>query len=331
MQNYLPHLDLRLLPDDIEKALAEYHFGTQPQELYEPIRYILDLGGKRMRPVLTLLAYALFDDEWREHAMPAALAVEVFHNFTLLHDDIMDNAPLRRGKETVHTKWNTNIALLSGDVMLIKAYQLLLDTNSERCIELLTRFNLMATALCEGQQKDMNFETQQQVSIQDYLDMIKQKTAVLLGFCMEAGAILAGATAEIVDELGAFGVEIGIGFQLKDDYLDVYGDPSVFGKRCGGDILEAKKTYLLLYALEQANPEQKQTLEQALQDHTIADEEKIERVRNIYNELEAGKACENLSESYFEMAHQRLERMPLLPARKTPLNTYIQMLRARLK
>lgn len=228
----------------IEKEIQNIALGTHPAELYEPIRYIMDLGGKRIRPILVLIGNYLFADNWQKNVQPA-LAVEIFHNFTLLHDDIMDNAPIRRGKPTVHEKWNSNIALLSGDVMLVKAYQQLDFVEEKYFHAILRKFHQCAIEVCEGQQLDMNFEKVGKITEKEYINMIRLKTAVLLGFSLEFGAIIGGAEPENAQQLYDFGVNIGIGFQLKDDLLDVYSDQAKFGKQVGGDIIANKKTSYL--------------------------------------------------------------------------------------
>jgi geranylgeranyl diphosphate synthase type II len=243
----------------IEAEISRQQLGTAPGELYDPIRYLMQLGGKRIRPVLCLMSYSLFKSDW-EKVVPSALSIEIFHNFTLMHDDIMDKAPLRRGKATVHEKWNDNIAILSGDVMLVNAYQYLnqcAHLSLPAYQHLLTRFNRTAAEVCEGQQMDMNFELRDQVSVDEYIEMIRLKTSVLIGFSMELGAILAQKSNQVSDQMYKIGELIGLGFQLKDDLLDVYGDPEKFGKQPGGDILANKKTYLLIRALELAEGETK--------------------------------------------------------------------------
>ena len=254
-------------------------FVKEPRNLYEPMRYILQLGGKRLRPILTLIATDLFDADYHK-ALNAAMAIEIFHNFSLVHDDIMDKASLRRGETTVHKKWNTNIAILSGDAMLVKAYQLLDDYPSD-VFSLLTKI-LSRTALkvCEGQQWDMDFETQTEVSIPDYLQMIRYKTAVLIGASLQMGVIIANASPENQMPIYTFGEELGLAFQLQDDYLDAFGDES-FGKRIGGDIIENKKTILYLTALKLADEQQRKTL---LQHYATTEDsqQKINAVKALF-------------------------------------------------
>ncbi|MCC3153438.1 polyprenyl synthetase family protein [Hymenobacter sp. BT770] len=306
-------------PAQITAALAQLNYGEQPDTLYAPIRYIMGLGGKRIRPLLTLLGAHLFTDELTPILKPA-LATEVFHNFTLLHDDLMDQAPLRRGQATVHEKWNPNVAILSGDVMLVRAYELFLDVPAELLPTILRRFGQTAAEVCEGQQWDMNFETEPQVSIAQYLDMIRLKTAVLLGFCLELGARLSGATEEDADHLRQFGTDIGLAFQLRDDLLDVYGDAATFGKRVGGDIVSDKKTFLLLTALAQANDSQQTILRQLIAQPVTDADAKVLAVRSIYDELEIRPQTEALINTYFQDALQHLERVAAPAVRKEPLH-----------
>ncbi|GAC1596706.1 MAG: polyprenyl synthetase family protein [Hymenobacter sp.] len=306
-------------PAQITAALGQLSYGEQPETLYAPIRYIMGLGGKRIRPLLTLLGAHLFTDELTPILKPA-LATEVFHNFTLLHDDLMDQAPLRRGQATVHEKWNPNVAILSGDVMLVRAYELLLDVEPALLPRILARFSQTAAEVCEGQQWDMNFETEAQVSIAQYLDMIRLKTAVLLGFCLELGARLAGASEEDAEHLRQFGTDIGLAFQLRDDLLDVYGDAATFGKRVGGDIVSDKKTFLLLTAQAQANPGQQAILRQLIAQPVADADAKVAAVRGIYDELKIRPQTEALINDYFQDALQHLARVAAPAARKEPLH-----------
>nr|WP_262905438.1 polyprenyl synthetase family protein [Hymenobacter nitidus] len=304
--------------DKITAALAQQRYGEAPEALYEPIRYIMALGGKRIRPLLTLLGAHLFTDDLDPVVKPA-LGTEVFHNFTLLHDDIMDQAPLRRGQPTVHEKWNANVAILSGDVMLVRAYELFLDVRPELLATVLRKFSQTAAEVCEGQQWDMLFEKDEQVSIAQYLDMIRLKTAVLLGFCLELGALLGGASAEAADHLRQFGTDIGLAFQLRDDLLDVYGDAATFGKRVGGDIVSDKKTFLLLTAQAQAGPEQAATLGRHIGQPVTDADGKVQAVRAVYDELGIRAQTEALINEYFQDALQHLERVEVAAARKEPL------------
>jgi geranylgeranyl diphosphate synthase type II len=272
----------------VDEALKKTVVPKKPAELYDPIIYTLNLGGKRIRPALLLLANDLFGGKI-ENAFNSALAIEVFHNFTLVHDDIMDNAPLRRGKPTVFKKWNSSIAILTGDVMLIQAIQLLSKDNPNTLPEVLSIFNTTAIEVCEGQQFDMNFETSNNVSIDDYLKMIELKTAVLLGCSLKIGAILANTSQENINHIYEFGKNLGIAFQLMDDVLDLYGNPEKFGKRIGGDIIANKKTYLLLKAQEIATGKAKKDLDFCLSSTSLKDEAKVEKIKHIFNELNIKK------------------------------------------
>jgi len=318
--------------EEINRKLAAHDFGEQPSELYEPIRYILSLGGKRLRPLLTILAYQLYEEEDQfEQVVEPALAVEVFHNFTLMHDDIMDEAPLRRGKATVHKKWNANIAILSGDVMLVRAYDLLLGVSPDRLPVVIRAFNQCAAEVCEGQQWDMNYERRDQVSEDEYLEMIRLKTAVLLGFSLKMGGILAGASDKDCQCLYDFGVHIGISFQLKDDLLDVYADQAKFGKQVGGDIIANKKTFLLIKALENASPKQRVELEEWLSRVTFDKEEKVEAVKKLYNDLDIPGLTRQKMDAYFERGLQHLQQINVADGKKETLYAFAQWLMAREK
>ena len=288
-----------------------------PNELYEPIEYTMELGGKRIRPTLCLLGTQLFGGEIQD-AMNLAMGVEVFHNFTLVHDDIMDEAPLRRGKPTVHDKWNRDVAILSGDVMMVKAYELLCQTNSKQLHELLQLFNQTAIEVCEGQQLDMNFEERSVVSSTDYIEMIRLKTAVLLACSLKMGAINAGASPEEADLLYEFGEKIGIAFQIQDDFLDAYGDPDVFGKRVGGDIISNKKTFLLLTAIEKANEQQKENLNNLLNNEQ-SDTKKVEAVLNVFNELNISDFTKASMQIYFDQGMEALSKINASKEAKQPL------------
>lgn len=313
------------LSKDITKAISKAEFGKEPIELYEPIRYIMDLGGKRTRPLLTLLSNYIFTEDCKQ-VMNAAIAVEVFHNFTLMHDDIMDKAPLRRGKATVHEKWNANIAILSGDVMLVEAYKQFTSVDPKHLKNVLERFNETAAGVCEGQQYDMNFESLPTIMVEDYINMIRLKTAVLLGFSMELGGILGDADKKSCEYLRNVGITAGIGFQLKDDLLDVYGDASTFGKQVGGDILANKKTFLLIRALEKAEGKTKKELEKLLIDKSISDKAKIEGVTNIYNQLEIKEETEILIQTYFDQAIESLYKVKGSIFRKHYIKNYLLVL-----
>lgn len=304
----------------IFKQVENTTYGQQPAELYEPIRYIMSLGGKRLRPLLTVLSTNLFVDDWQKSLKPA-VAVEVFHNFTLMHDDIMDQAPLRRGKPTVHEKWNANTAILSGDVMLVNAYELLLHVDAQHLPLVIRRFNRTAAEVCEGQQWDMNFETRRDVSQEEYIEMIRLKTSVLLGFAMELGGIIAGADETTTHLLYDVGVNMGLGFQLKDDLLDVYGDPEKFGKQVGGDIIANKKTFMLIEALLLAEGDTKQQLDYwlSLPQGTYDTATKVAAVTEIYSKLGIDKIAEAKAEEYFAKGFEALASLSVSIERKKPL------------
>ncbi|ADR21495.1 isoprenyl synthetase [Marivirga tractuosa] len=310
----------------INSAIEQEDFGDKPQELYEPIRYIMSLGGKRMRPLLSLLSYQLYKDNIKE-VIPASIAVEIFHNFTLMHDDIMDNAPLRRGQQTVHEKWNSPVAILSGDVMLVKAYQqLIANSPTEKLTEILEKFNRCAIEVCEGQQIDMNFEEQEQVQEADYIEMIRLKTAVLLGFSLEFGGILAMDNEADQALLYQMGVNAGIGFQLMDDLLDVYADQDKFGKQVGGDIIANKKTYLLIKANELAQGENSIKLHDWLKAQDFDNEEKVNAVKSIYDELHIKTLTEAKMNEYFEKAFTNLEDLDAPSEKKNIIKDFFNYL-----
>jgi len=311
--------------DALQKEIQSTQYGQQPAELYDPIRYIMSLGGKRMRPLLSLMAAYLFTDDWQKAIKPA-IGVEVFHNFTLMHDDIMDQAPLRRGQPTVHEKWNHNTAILSGDVMLVNAYELLLDVEPAKLRQVLARFSRTAAEVCEGQQLDMNFETRWNVTEAEYIEMIKLKTSVLLGYALELGGIIAGADAESTDHLREGGINIGIGFQLKDDLLDVYGDPAKFGKQVGGDIIANKKTFLLIEALEKAEGDLRTELTNWLSQKEFDKTEKVQAVTAIYDQLNIRQITEERINNYFAKGFSNFEQVNALPERKDLLLTFAKQL-----
>ena len=300
---------------DINKAIESLDWSKEPQGLYEPIAYTLAAGGKRLRPTLALTAAeaimngGLLNGDAIENTLPAALALEVFHNFTLLHDDVMDKAAVRRGRPTVHVKWNENTAILSGDQMLIEAYKLLSNVPADKLPQVLKWFNEMATGICEGQQYDVDFEHMSQVSIEDYMKMIELKTSVLLASAMRIGGYIAGADEAQQKALYQFGLHIGLAFQIQDDILDVYGDPKTFGKAIGGDICSNKKTFLLLTAMETADAESKAELLQWLM-ATDRNEEKIAAVTAIYNRLNVREAAEATMEEHTALALAQLDKLP---------------------
>lgn len=316
----------------INDALQRTNFGQHPPELYEPIRYILSLGGKRLRPTLTLMAYALFKGEQHiRDILNPALAVEVFHNFTLMHDDIMDQAPLRRGKPSVHYQWNENIAILSGDVMMIRAYDLLQDVPDQKLRPVLQAFNKCAAEVCEGQQFDMIFETTQHVSEDEYIAMIRLKTAALLGFSLQLGGVLADAPQESCNKLYKFGENIGIGFQLKDDLLDVYAEQSKFGKQVGGDIIANKKTFLLIKAMEVAEGAQKEALQYWLGVQDFDKQEKVNAVKAIYDQLDIRMLAETKMNEYFEAGFTCLQQLPVNESQMNTIKIFTEQLVSREK
>jgi geranylgeranyl diphosphate synthase type II len=300
----------------------------EPKNLYEPIDYILRLGGKRMRPVLTLMATEVFDVHFNK-ALPAATAVEVFHNFSLVHDDIMDDAPLRRGKETVHEKWNLNTGILSGDAMLILAYQYFEKYEPKIFRDLAKLFSKTALEVCEGQQYDVDFENRDDVTIPEYLKMIEYKTAVLVGAAMKMGAIIAETSEENANLIYDFGLNLGIAFQLQDDYLDCFGNPETFGKQVGGDIIENKKTYLYLKAMEFAKPEEREQLLHLYSIQPNDNSEKIESVKDFFNHTGASKATQNAIEEFTLEAFKTLDKMHVGEDKKLVLRAFGERLMKR--
>jgi len=310
----------------IKTLIHSQKFDGNPPALYEPIAYTMKQGGKRLRPMLTLLACDLFDGDIKKALYPA-LAVEVFHNFTLVHDDIMDKAPIRRGKETVYKKWNSDIAILSGDTMFALAYQYTLKTDAALIPDILQVFSKAAIEVCEGQQMDMEFETAEEVSLTDYLTMIRLKTAVLLGTSLEIGALVAHADPKEVNAIYDFGLALGMAFQLNDDLLDVYGDQAEFGKVSGGDIAANKKTFLLLKALEMADKADHSRLTELYSDKsTLAEAEKIKEVKAIFEKLNVQKAVEAAMEDYYQQAIRLLKPINASKDKKEELATYASFL-----
>lgn len=311
-----------------EKALELTEFTNQPTELYEPIEYILKLGGKRARPVCTLAACELFGGSFND-SINQALAVEIFHNFTLVHDDIMDKATLRRGKETVHKKWSHEVGILSGDAMMILAYQYLQKASVDKIHGLLSNFNSTAIKVCEGQQWDMNFETSNQVSLPDYISMITKKTAVLLGEAMRVGAIMAGASEQNQALIYEFGKDFGIAFQIQDDILDLYGDPEKFGKKPGGDVHEGKKTYLYLKALELADEETKQEIHKTYYSDYLFADEKVQAVKILFDRLDIKSVAKSEMNRYFLSAGIALNTIDVVDEKKTVLKEFAESLMVR--
>ncbi len=301
-----------------EDKLKQEKFSKYPEELYSPINYTLALGGKRIRPVLTLMACDMFGGDINK-ALPQAIAIEMFHNFTLIHDDIMDNAPIRRGKQTVYKKWSANIAILSGDTLFAYAYQYAQKADKEILGNVLSVFNQTAIEVCEGQQYDLNYETRNDVSVDEYINMIRLKTAVLFGASLKIGAIIGGASSNEADKLYNCALSIGLGFQLKDDLLDTFGNEAVFGKKPGGDILSNKKTYLYLKALELADEETKEKLIGLYNYNDYPDLDKINLVKTIFSSLNINKITEDEIDRYFEAARIDLNSLDLNEEIKTEL------------
>jgi len=291
----------------IEKEIAAFSFPLSPSNLYDPLRYFMTLGGKRMRPMLTLMSAKLFHKSEAE-SMNAALAVELFHNFSLIHDDIMDEAPLRRAKQTVHEKWNSHIAILSGDVLFVKAYELICKNPPHLIPALMQVFNRTAIEVCEGQQMDMDFETRNDVSSEEYIEMIRLKTSVLLGCALEMGAILGETSAENRKALYDFGVHLGIAFQIQDDLLDLYGNPEKVGKKVGGDVLANKKTLLSILAKSKAS--EKQLTQLSFLQNEQDDTEKITQTRSIFESLQIQDQCKEEMSKHYSFAMTALSRIP---------------------
>ena len=313
----------------IENYLAQTEFPAEPELLYAPIAYSLSGGGKRLRPMLVLLAHAVFADNVQQ-ALPAAGAVEVFHNFTLLHDDIMDNAAIRRGKPSVFAKWGQNVAILSGDAMLIYAYRLLCGLPADKLPQVLATFDDMALEVCEGQQYYMDFEKKQKVSVVEYMHMIELKTSALLAGSVLIGALLGGASENDCRKLRRFAIELGLAFQLQDDLLDSYGDERL-GKAIGGDILEGKKTYLMVTAMSRADEATRNELRNLLADSKMPAERKIAAVKAIYDRLDVPHLTEQQIELRFERALAQLETLSADPARTAPLREFAAGLMGRNK
>ena len=307
----------------VNESLDIISRGREPETLYEPIRYVLSIGGKRIRPVLMMLTYELFRDD-PEKIMMQACAIETYHNYTLLHDDLMDNADLRRGHQTVHKKWNANTAILSGDSMLVLAYQRMAQCEPDKLKPVLDLFSETALEIGEGQQYDMDFEQRNDVTEAEYIEMIRLKTSVLLACAMKTGAILADAPAADADRLYQFGEQIGLAFQLQDDLLDVYGDPAVFGKAIGGDIVSNKKTYMLINAYQLAGPSQRSELMRWITAVDFDRAEKVAAVTRIYDELGIRGLCEARINQYFDRASEYLAAVGVDDARKEQLRRFAQ-------
>ncbi len=315
------------LHDIVNDYFVNYKCKKSPENLYAPVEYALSVGGKRIRPILVLMACEMFQDDCK-NAVDAAAGIEIFHNFTLLHDDIMDHAQMRRGMPTVHARWNKNIALLSGDAMSIIAYQHIARI-PERASECLEVFSDTALKICEGQQIDMDFETRDNVGLEDYIEMIRLKTGVLIACSLKIGAIAGGASSEMADRMYSIGINLGLAFQLQDDYLDVFGNPDVFGKNIGGDIVANKKTYLLVSALQKADGETLVQLKSWLSNTCCEPEGKIHAVSAIYKKLGVDENCRLTIAYYFAQAYESLRLLPLESERKEVLISLISKLEHR--
>lgn len=321
-------MDLQKILARLNQEISLQNYGKSPADLYDPIGYIMALGGKRLRPMLTLIGASLYQQSW-ETALKPAMAVELFHNFTLLHDDIMDKAPTRRGQPTVHQKWNNNVAILSGDVMLVKAYEMLFGVDIHLLKPILEGFSKTAAEVCEGQQLDMNFETIENVSLEEYLNMIRLKTSVLLGFSLKLGGIIAGVNESEAEKLYNIGLNAGMGFQLMDDILDVYGNPEKFGKQVGGDIISNKKTYLLILAQNLAQNKEKEELNYWLSAQSFDAIEKVKSVTEIYNSLEIREKVEVVVNNYFHNCFQEIENLNCSSEKKASLIIFFEELTQR--
>lgn len=315
----------------VENGLAALNWRMEPKELYEPIEYMISIGGKRLRPEFCLLTYNLFSDKIEKPILYPALALEIFHGFTLIHDDIMDKAELRRGQPTVYKKWDNNIAILSGDVMNIKAYELLANCPAEVLPQTLALFSKTATQVCEGQQFDMNFEEIPYITMEDYISMISLKTAVLIACSAKMGALIAGADEKTSQTLYDFGYLLGIAFQIQDDLFDTFGQGNVFGKKIGGDILNNKKTWLLVESFKVANSQQKQELNQIMAIPIEDGEEKISRMQQMYCTLGIKEAAQESIMGYYNKALEVLERVDFTPAQREQLLTFADKLVKRIK
>lgn len=311
----------------INRYLDSLPYDRKPASLYAPIKYVLSMGGKRIRPTLMLLAYNLFKDD-PEKILSSACALETYHNYTLLHDDLMDNADVRRGQPTVHKKWNANLAVLSGDSMLVLAYQRMTECDSYLA-EVLRLFTETALEIGEGQQMDMEFETRNDVCEEEYIEMIRLKTSVLLACAMKIGALLADAPADDADNLYRFGEKIGLAFQLQDDYLDVYGDPAVFGKAIGGDIVSNKKTYMLINAFNRADNAQRAELERWIRATDFDRQEKVKAVTGLYDEMGIDRLAQQKIAGYFNESKTYLDRVGVSDERKSELMRYAQRMMKR--
>lgn len=318
--------------DEILKMVNEFldhlSYDRKPESLYEPIKYVLSMGGKRIRPTLMLLAYNLYKEN-PEDILMNACALETYHNYTLLHDDLMDNADMRRGHLTVHKKWNDNIAILSGDSMLVLAFQRMMQCDTKHLKDILDLFTVTALEIGEGQQYDMEFETRNDVKEEEYIEMIRLKTSVLLACALKIGAILADASADDADNLYKFGEQIGLAFQLQDDYLDVYGDSKVFGKEIGGDITSNKKTYMLINAFNKANAAQRKELTRWVSARDFDRNEKVDAVTRLYNEIGIDQLAQDKIAYYFAQSKKFLDAVNVPEEKKEELRKYAQKMMKR--
>ena len=305
----------------VNEALDNVVYDRQPASLYDPIKYVLSIGGKRVRPVLTMLSYNLYKDDPLS-IMPQAIGLETYHNFTLLHDDLMDHADMRRGHETVHKKWDANRAILSGDTMLLQAFERVEDCDPAKLPAVFKVFIQTTLEIGEGQQLDVEFETRNDVTEDEYIEMIRLKTSVLLACACKVGAIMADAPAEDIDNMYKFGEKLGLAFQLQDDLLDVYGDPAVFGKNIGGDITSNKKTYMLINAVNRANPAQREQLMKWIDAKEFDRNEKVKAVTELYNEIGIRELCEQKIEEYYQKSLVYLAKVNLPEERKAELKAY---------
>lgn len=317
---------LQELKDIVTKGLSSLNFNREPSDLYNPLGYMISIGGKRLRPITCLMTYNLFSDRIEKSVLYPAMALEVFHGFTLIHDDIMDKADIRRGQPTVHKKWNNNIAILSGDVMSIMAYELLASCPAEKLSEVLALFTKTAAQVCEGQQYDMNFEHLPFITMDDYISMIGLKTAVLIACSAKMGALIAGADAKTANAIYDFAYTLGIAFQIQDDYFDTFGQSSIFGKNIGGDIMNNKKTWLLVETFRRTNSSQKERLAELMAMGEEKAAEKIEGMQQLYIEAGIKQAAEEAIAEYHRKALAIVEQLDLTPAQKEHLTVYANYL-----
>ena len=322
--------DIDPILKEIESFIEGLELDVEPKGLYEPVGYCLRNGGKRIRPAMTLMACEMFGGAYK-NALPAAVGLELFHNFTLLHDDIMDEAPIRRNRPTVHKKWNINTAILSGDLMYALAYKFVTQVPDNKLRQVVELFNKTVIEVCEGQQYDMDFEDREEVAVDSYLEMIRLKTAVLPAACLQTGAIIAGASEQDQKAIYDFGEYIGLAFQLRDDWLDVYGDEALFGKKPGGDIIANKKTWLYIHALEMARDEHRIILKRAFNGEVQDDEAKVRIVTDIYNHLDINAMAQKAMKDYYLRAMDALDTIAVEKPRKTPLKQLAEKLLYRQK